>query len=65
MDFGKIKPKTNFSYIGRMIKIGQRKLQKYFREIDQLQWIGTIFYPNNKTSNLSFKRQIWSKFNEK
>jgi hypothetical protein len=41
-----------------MIKIGQRKLQKYFREMDQLQLIVIIFYPNNKTSNLSFKRQI-------
>jgi len=48
-----------------MIKIGQRKLQKYFRDMDQMQWIGTIFYPNNKTSNLSIKRQIWNKFNEK
>ena len=58
MDFGKSKPRKISAISGRMIKIGQMKLQKYFREIDQLQWIGTIFYPNNKTSNLSFKRQI-------
>jgi len=54
----KVNPRKISAISGRMIKIGQRKLQKYFREMDLLQLIGIIFYPNNKISNLSFKRQI-------
>ena len=51
----KVNSRNISAMLDREMDFGKSKPKKNFREMDQLQLIGIIFYPN---TNLSFKRQI-------
>jgi hypothetical protein len=58
LQMDKVNSRNTSAMLDREMDFGKSKPKKNFREMDQLQLIGIIFYPNTKTSNLSFKRQF-------
>jgi hypothetical protein len=55
LQMDKVNSRNISAMLDREMDFGKSKPKKNFREMDQLQLIGIIFYPN---TNLSFKRQI-------